>query len=121
MTPHTRLQPWEHVEVYVFLLPVTFLKLLETPLNLLTDEKLLCVCPFVKGLLYLVVLDASKLLDEGTQGFSFSLGLFAWGQLGPVCLETKYCINLTEQTGVCVCACVFALFSNLCVRCHKRV
>lgn len=48
-----------------------------------------CVCRLVKGLSYLVVLDASELLDEGTQGFSFSLRLFAWGQLGPVCLETK--------------------------------
>lgn len=40
-------------------------------------------------LLYLVVLDASELLDEGTQGFSFSLRLFTWCQLGPVGLETK--------------------------------
>lgn len=34
--------------------------------------------------IYLVVLDASKLLDKGTQGFCFSLGLFAWSQFGPV-------------------------------------
>lgn len=43
----------------------------------------------VWDLLYLVVLDASELLDEGTQGFSFSLRLFTWCQLGPVGLETK--------------------------------
>lgn len=49
----------------------------------------MCMCN-VSEAVYLVVFDANELLDEGTQGFSFSLRLFAWCQLGPVALETKY-------------------------------
>jgi len=52
----------------------------------ITDKCMfLCVCA-----MYLVVFDPSELLDEGAQGFSFSLRLFAWSQLRPVALQTKY-------------------------------
>lgn len=47
---------------------------------------------------HLVVLHAGELLDEGAQGFSFSLRLFPWSQLGSVCLENKYRVSLTSST-----------------------
>lgn len=52
----------------------------------------------MSGAVHLVVCDAGELLDEGTQGFSFSLRFFAWGQLGPVTLETKHLVNMTSPT-----------------------